>query len=148
MKENQKNRIDEHDMTKKMMETIRGGFNKIIKEAVEGDTIDVLPQDAEFQDQLGKLRTVHGSASITNFKIYPNDGNVVIDGGFLPNETQDSGIKFSMGLKAGEVKIEMNGQNDLDTQVSQILTKLEGYYDKWCEEWWPKMSNEYKPKKQ
>lgn len=148
MKENQKNRIDEHDMTKKMMDTIRGGFKKVIKEQTEGDTITVLPTDAEYQDQLKKLETVHPSADITNFKIYPNDGNVIIDGEFLPNETQESGIVFSLALTAREVKIQMNGQNDLDNQVSQLLTRLEGYYDKWCEEWWPKMKNEYKPKEQ
>jgi hypothetical protein len=146
MRKNDKESINEHDMTKKMMDVLRGGFKKLIKEEADTNTVDVLPQDAEYKDQLSKLKAVHPSGKITNFKIYPNDGNVIIDGGFLPNESPESGIKFSMSLKAGEIKIEMSGLNDLDTQVSQVLQKLEGYYDKWSDEWWEKMDNEYKAK--
>ena len=146
MRKNDKEIINEHDMTKKMMEVLRGGFKKLIKEEEETETINVLPSDAEYKDQLAKLEAVHESGTITNFKIYPSDGNVVIDGGFLPNESPESGIKFSMSLKAGEIKIEMNGLNDLDADVSEVLQGLNGYYDNWSGEWWKKMKTEYAPK--
>ena len=76
MKEN----INEHDMTKKMMDIMRGGYkNKLITEADEiekaipiddKDTLEPKKGDAVYSAELKKLQNiVDPSAEITNFKI-------------------------------------------------------------------------------
>lgn len=165
MKEN----INEHDKTKQMMEIMRGGFKKLIKEeeemtvqsseqpqAVQGDdspeptksedTLTPKPGDAVFNDELKKLQdTVDPRVKITNFKIYPTDQNVIIEGTFLQREDQNSGIKFKMSLAAGGIETSMNNI-DLSDKVSLLLQKLKGYYENWVDEWALKLANEYRPK--
>lgn len=165
--------INEHDMTKKMMDIIRNGHKGLIKEASfpnedeqnptepsapnqvtdkpeeSDDTISPVSGDAVFNDELKKLQdTVDKSVEITNFKIYPSDRNVMIEGTFLRSEQENSGISFTMALTARDVKIEVIGQTDLDDDISLLLQKLKGYYKGWCDEWYIKMGNEYRPEKE
>ncbi len=144
MKEN----INEHDMTKKMMDIMRGGFKtRLLTENDEQhDTLSPKPGDAVFNDELKKLQdTVDPRVKISNFKIYPADQNVVIEGTFLQREDQDSGIKFKMSLAAGDIETSMNNI-DLSDKVSLLLQKLKGYYENWVDEWALKLANEYRPK--
>lgn len=143
--------LNEHDMTKKMMEVMRGGYKtKLITEtdmSHEADTITPKPGDAVFNDELKKLQdTVDPRVKISNFKIYPVDENVVIEGTFLQREGDDSGIKFKMSLAKGDIETSMNNI-DLSDKVSILLNKLKGYYDNWVDEWALKLANEYRPKK-
>jgi len=147
--------INEHDMTKKMMDVIRGGYkSKLITEndgtmTPEGDeqkdTLSPKRGDAVFNDELKKLQnTVDPRVEITNFKIYPTDSNVIIEGIFLKKENSDTGIKFKMSLASGEIETSMNNI-ELSDKVSLLLQKLKGYYENWVDEWALKLANEYKP---
>lgn len=142
-----KDNINEHDMTKKMMDIMRGGYKKILtEETKQDDTITASKGDAVFNDELKKLQdTVNPRVSITSFKIYPSDNNVIIEGVFLQHEAEDSGIKFKMSLASGEIETSMNNI-DLDDKVSILLQKLKGYYENWSDEWSLKLANEYKAK--
>ena len=150
-----KNSINEHDMTKKMMDVIRGGYkSRLISEADEmapepddyRDTLDVKKTDSVYKAELKKLQDiVDPRVEITNFKIYPQDSNVLMEGIFLKGENEDTGIKFRMSLAAGEINITMNNIEVTD-KVSLLLTKLKGYYENWVDEWALKLANEYKPK--
>jgi hypothetical protein len=163
-------RINEHDMTKKMMDVIRGGYkSKLIIEAEEdmtqadpslqtmvkyedeaegkeepNDTIDVKQGDAVFRDELKKLQAVDPRVKITNFKIYPVDENVIMEGIFMKRESEESGIHFKMSLAAGEVETSMQ-DIELDDEISDLLNKIKGYYSVWSKEWATKLANEYKP---
>jgi len=151
-----KNNINEHDMTKKMMDVIRGGYkSRLLSEADElsptqddyKDTLDVKKTDSVYKSELKKLQDiVDPRVEITNFKIYPEDSNVLIEGIFLKSENEDTGIKFRMSLAAGEINITMSNIEVTD-KVSSLLTKLKGYYENWVDEWALKLANEYKPKK-
>ena len=170
MKEN----INEHDMTKKMMDIMRGGYKtRLITEddqqapngqqvpnnsqqpqagddspepQKDGDTLSPKPGDAAFSDELKKLQdTVDPRVEITNFKIYPSDQNVIIEGIFLKREGENSGIHFKMSLAAGDIETSMNNI-DLSDKVSILLQKLKGYYENWVDEWALKLANEYRPK--
>lgn len=176
MKEN----INEHDMTKKMMGIMRGGYKLLLEDdgsfgvADEGpssalvgssdtptdettngisdapeETEDVISPkkgDSVFNDELKKLQdTVDPRVKISNFKIYPVDENVIIEGTFLQRESEDSGIKFKMSLSAGEIQTTMT-DIDLSDKVSLLLQKLKGYYENWVNEWALKLSSEYRPK--
>ncbi len=143
-----KNIINEHDKTKEMMEIIRGGFKtRLITEDENKDTISPKLGDAVFNDELKKLQDiVDPRVEINNFKIYPSDGNVVMEGIFLKKENEDTGIKFKMSLAAGEIETSMNNL-DLSDKVSILLQKLKGYYENWVDDWALKLANEYKQKR-
>jgi len=141
-------------MTKKMIEIFTNGY-KLLKEdeqaqvapPTEGDdqkdTISPRRGDAVFNAELKKLQdTVDPRVEIDNFKIYPSDGNVIIEGIFLKKENADTGIKFKMSLSAGEIETSMNNI-DLSDKVSVLLQKLKGYYENWVNEWALKLANEY-----
>ncbi len=154
--------INEHDHTKKMLDIIRGGYVDINRIITENDAESDAPTDAVndtesdadnnlspvegdsiFNEELTKLRdTVDPKVKITNFKIYPNDDNVLIEGVFLQNEGLDSGIKFKMKLEASEIEIKINAI-DLTDKVLNLLQKLKGYYQNWVDEWAVKVT-EYK----
>lgn len=159
MKEN----INEHDMTKKMMDIMRGGFKPLLKEEETAPVADepitddmvnpkesddvITPKqgDAVFNDELKKLQdTVDPRVKITNFKIYPVDENVIIEGTFLKKESEGSGINFKMSLAAGDIETSMS-DIELNDKVSMLLQKLKGYYENWVDEWALKLPNEYRP---
>lgn len=109
----------------------------------DSDTLSPKPGDAVYNDELKKLRdTVNPRVTITNFKIYPVDQNVIIEGVLLQGDTQDTGIKFKMSLAAGDIETSMNNI-DLSDKVSLVLQKLKGYYENWAEEWATKVATEY-----
>ena len=149
-----KESINEHDMTKKMMQVMRGGYKSKLLVEVENKDISVEPDDqkdtltpvkgdAVFKDELNKLMdTVDSSAQITLFKIYPTDRNVIIEGSLLEGENDGSGIIFKMSLKKREIETSME-KIEFDDNISFILQKLKGYYQNWCNEWSRKITNEY-----
>lgn len=162
-----KESINEHDMTKRMMDVMRGGFKPLLKEqneelATSNQNIDTMNQeegqketakdvitpvsgDAVFNDELQKLRdTVTPRIKITGFKIYPTDENVIIDGVMEYKESEGTGITFKMSLAAGEVETSMN-DIELNDNMSTLLQKLKGYYENFRTEWSKKLPNEYRP---
>lgn len=157
-----KERINEHDMTKKMMDIMRGGYKPLLSEEATNMGMSATPQegepaeskdvitpvagDAVFNDELKKLQdTVDPRVKITSFKIYPVDENVIIEGVFLQREKEGTGITFRMSLAAGEIETSMN-DIELSDKVSLLLQKLKGYYENWVDEWALKLPNEYRPK--
>jgi len=160
MKEN----INEHDMTKKMMDIVRGGYKKQLlmeeepinqpnnEEIVndfdsddQKDTITVKPSDQVFKDEAKKLRDIVGSsAKINDFKILPTQGNVIISGSINQGEGENTGIQFIMSLLARKIQITMNNI-EVDDEVDAELTKLRGHYKNFEDEWDEKMVTEYKP---
>jgi hypothetical protein len=147
--------INEHDMTKKMMDIIRGGYkSRLITEADEqnptaepemkpdvGDQKDTLSPkkgDAVFNDEYKKLsEIVDPSVEITNFKIYPIDKNAIIEGNILNNRAQ-----FKMELSEDEAKVD-TGTIGLNDDNNEILKKLQGYFKNWKNEWSKKITTEF-----
>jgi len=157
-----KEKINEHDMTKRMMAILRGGYKKYLiteentnnqedilssqKDNNQKDTLSPQKGDSVYEEELKKLMDiVDSSAQISNFKIYPIDRNVIIEGKLLEGEDKNSGIIFEMNLKKRELTTTMEGI-DLTDNVSLILQKLKGYYQNWCDEWSRKIATEYNQK--
>lgn len=161
-------RLDEHDMTKKMVDIMRGGYKSLLTEVDDNQNMDFKqPQtkmvdtvdgpepdgtltpvqgDAVFNDELKELRsTVDSNVQITNFKIYPNDNNIMIEGVFEKRQSENSGIKFRMELNVGEIKTSMVDV-DLTDEISELLKKLQGYYINWRNKWGERLPTEYPPK--
>jgi len=147
-----KEKINEHDMTKNMMNIIRSGFKvKLVTENANqgqtapspsqgdsGDTIDVSKGDAVFNDEYKKLsEIVDPSIEITNFKIYVVDKNCVIEGTLLSNKAT-----FKMELTTDEALID-TGSIGLNDDNNEILRKLQGYFKNWKNEWAKKITTEY-----
>jgi hypothetical protein len=152
-----KDNINEHDMTKKMMDIIRGGYkSRLITEAEEEnqtaepqtglspdagdqkDTITPKKGDAVFNDEYKKLsEIVDPSVEITNFKIYPVDKNAIIEGNILNNRAQ-----FKLELSEDEAKVD-TGTIGLNDDNNEILKKLQGYFKNWKNEWSKKITTEF-----
>jgi hypothetical protein len=162
-----KNIINEHDMTKKMMAMIRGGYQSVlIKEEKEDlKAVEIEPNMPIFKDELKKLKdVVHPMASIksitvskegdsknVNMKVVFLEGN---EGSGVDTQNQNdgqtptwvnqenrSGVYFEMDLLRGyEDPIVKNVSNP---KLPEILNKLEGYYDVWATEWAKQNINDY-----
>lgn len=137
--------INEHDMTKKMMNIIRTG---LLTEANEGnDVITPNQNDPTYTEEVKKFGdTIDPRVQITKFKIYPNDRNVEFEGRL------DSGINFFMSIKAMKLSISITDTDGnaqriyVDELIISTIQKLDGYYKNWSSEWAKKLQTEYKPK--
>jgi len=138
--------INEHDVTKKMIDTLRG--QSFINEADEGnDVITPSEKDPVFKEEAKKIAdTVDQRIQVTKLKIYPKDNDVQFEG------RQVFGINFFMSTKAGKLSISITDENGrpkqmfLDKESLDIINKLEGYYKNWAIEWGKKLNTEYKQK--
>lgn len=123
--------INEHDLTKKILSSIRN--NKLIKEQ-EGQ-----PQGYEREYKVEKdkfMDIVTPRVKFKSFNIYPDTSNVVFSGQL------DSGIDWEFSKKDG---LFVNAPNmELDDDVLDALKKLNAYYNNWQNEWSKKMNTEYK----
>jgi hypothetical protein len=153
-----KDRINEHEMTQKMMEIMRGGYKELLSEAdgqfdpsstqvnpadmdtsqqapEPDDVIELRPGDATYDQELQSMRdTVSGGVVFTSFNIYPSDSNVVIDGYLEKQESKDSGIFFKMALTASDIETSMVDV-ELDDKVNDTMKRLAGYYPKFEDDW-------------
>jgi hypothetical protein len=90
-----KERIDEHDMTKKMMDIMRGGYkSRLLTEAeeqpeqqsdsmVEKEVMDVNKGDAVYSEELKKLQAINPRVTIKFFKIYTDEKNANVHMGVV-----------------------------------------------------------------
>ncbi len=155
MKEN----INEHDMTKKMMTMIRGGYKNVLLNENDSDTqaVNIEANTPIYRDELKKIKEIvypmvniksitvskQGDSKNVNMKVIfleGDDGSGVNSGEndnqqnpTWVNQDNRSGIYFEMDLLKGyEDPIVKNVSNP---KLSEILNKLEGYYDVWATEW-------------
>jgi hypothetical protein len=124
--------INEHDFTKKILNSIRN--KKLIKEQEEGQ-----PEGYEQEYKVEKdkfMDIVTPRVEFKSFNIYPDTGNVVFSGEL------DAGIDWEFSKKDG---LFVNAPNmELDDEVLEILKKINAYYTNWKDEWSKKMNTEYK----
>jgi len=153
-----KERINEHDMTKKMMTIIRGGFQSVLREQTEEvQAVDIDSNTPIYRDELKKIKEiVYPIATIksitvskqndsrnVNMKVVFLEGDV--GSGISSNQSEKqqmptwvnqdnrSGVYFELDLLRGyEDPIVKNISNP---KLPEILNKLEGYYDVWATEW-------------
>lgn len=140
-----KETINEHDLTKRMIDTLRNG---LITEGDEGaDTISPSPADPVYREEMKKISdAVDPRIQVTKFKIYPRDRNVEFEGRL------DSGINFFMSTKAMKLSISITDDQGaatriyLDTDLLTTIQKLNGFYQNWTREWAQKLNTEYRAK--
>lgn len=126
--------MDEHDITKSMLYTLREGISYVIKEE-ENDVMkltgdELKEEQKRFAEMVGDERV-----SFTVFNIYPYDNNVVFGGEF------DNGLKWQLSKKDG-VYVSVDNVELTDDMVN-IFTKLKAYHNGWSNEWASKLREEY-----
>ena len=125
--------IDEHDMTKKMLNIIREGTST-------GDAIDVSGPDLK-DEQAQFMQIVSKSVQFNVFKVYPNARNVVMSG-TIP----DLNMEFQCILEGlNGLYINVNNMQ-LSDDAMTVLQHLTGYYKRWHDEWAQKLATDYKPR--
>tara|TARA_Y100000389_G_scaffold92205_2_gene88823 strand:+ start:871 stop:1353 length:483 start_codon:yes stop_codon:yes gene_type:complete len=146
------NRIEnEHDITKKMLNTLRKGINRLNEneeividneetindnEPVEDETEIETEDDSEdgldspeAKEEINKIsEVVNPLITVKTFNIFEDSGNVVMSGGF-----QNTEIDWQFSKNDG---LFINADNvNLTDEVKQMLDKLSAYYKNWKEDW-------------
>lgn len=133
----------ERDVTVKMLDTLRLGFNLNENEQIANkDSIQL--NSAELKDEQSKFReTVSSMVDFKSFNIYPNDSNV-----FFSGTLKDlGGAEWSFSLDQNDgIYIDIDSLQLTDNALN-TLQKLKGYYKNWKEEWSNKLATEYKSNK-
>ena len=154
-----KEKINEHDMTKKMMAMIRGGFQSVLltEQTDETQAVDIETNTPIYKDELKKIKEIvypiatiksitvskQGDSKNVNMKVVfleGDEGSGVSSGESerqqIPtwvNQDNRSGVYFELDLLRGyEDPIVKNVSNP---KLPEILNKLQGYYDVWATEW-------------
>ena len=141
-----KQRINEHDMTKKMMDILRGGYKDMLTEEVDNqkDTKDYATTDPIYQEELKKIKeTVDSSIEIDEFRSYinPNNKNVMMTGTMLFGK-----VRFRFELIRDEAELSTIEPYDLTTENNEKISKMIGYFKNWRDEWAKKITEEMKDK--
>jgi len=133
---NSKTVINEHDLTKTMIATLReASFNGEGGGETEDDSIPL--EGDELKAEEGKFREqVTPRVQFGEFMIYPNDQNVVWAGQNL------SGLKWMMSVRED---LKMGGNYDMEDSVLEEIQNIKKYREVWVDEWAIKLANEYKP---
>jgi hypothetical protein len=123
--------LNEHDITKSML--------NVIREGVTNDVIDLTGGELQKQHDLFR-DAISPRVDFNVFKIYPNNKNVVFSGKF-----QDmNGMEFQFSLEDTE-GLYINASNlQLTDEVMTRLQRLKGFYKNWADEWSNKLATEYK----
>jgi hypothetical protein len=126
--------INEHDFTKKILNSIRN--QKLIREQEEGQPEGY--EEAHKAEKEKFMKIVTPMVTFKSFNIYPDTGNVVFSGQL------DSGIDWEFSKKDG---LFVNAPNmELDDDALETLKDLNAYYIGWKKEWAMKMNTEYSNK--
>lgn len=127
--------INEHDITKKMLNKIRENSNVQQSNGV----IQLSGEERNTEEQ--KFREIiDASTKFTVFNIYPEANNVVF-GGIIQGM---GGIEFQMSLEDAN-GLYITGNNiQITDEVAEKIKKLKGFYDNWKTEWFQKLASEYK----
>jgi len=141
-----KQRINEHDMTKKMMDTLRGGYKDMLTEEVDNqkDTKDYTTSNPIYQEELKKIKeTVDSSIEIDEFRSYinPNNKNVMMTGTMLFGK-----VIFRFELIRDEAELSTIEPYDLTIENNEKISKMIGYFKNWRDEWAKKITEEMKDK--
>lgn len=141
------NRIEnEHDITKRMLNTIRKGGNRlneneesVVDDETIGNETEIEIDDVEGEnneldspeakEEANKIsEMVNPLINVTSFKIYEDSGNVVLSGNF-----QNTDIEWQFSKNDG---LFINAENvNLTDNVKEMLDKLSAYYKNWQNDW-------------
>lgn len=125
--------INEHDLTVKMLNFIRGGV--ITEERNDSITIDGEELDAEIKGFEGTIGISGDIESYTPLKVYPYDGNVEWGGKFF------GGLEWTYSLRNGA---NIRGDIKMDEKALELMGKIEKYGEIWANEWAKKLRTDYK----
>lgn len=163
--------INEHDMTKKMLDAFRTNTN-VEADAPEGEEMDSYDYDkkmiASIQEGVLKENTLYGDENENDtieligdelkeeqdkfrqvvgtrveFTVFNlyPEANNVIFGGKFQNL---SGMEFQMSLEGDDgVYVTANNMQLTDDAI-KTLNRLRGYYVDWADDWATKLATEYK----
>lgn len=134
--------IDEHDITKRMLNTIREntGVDQNGTNGSEQDGVIQLTGEERTAEEQKFREIIDASTQFSVFNVYPEANNVVF-GGTIQGM---GGMEFQMTLEDSN-GLYITGNNlQITDEVADKLKKLKGFYDNWKAEWFQKLATEYK----
>jgi len=134
--ENIKGRVDEREITIKMLNKIRYNINE--NENKQTDEEELSSSELS-EEQANFRKAVSPRVDFISFKIYPKIKNVVFSGKF----ENMGGLEWQFTLEdANGLYITTNNVPFSDDTIDTIK-KLKGYYDNWADDWAEKLATEY-----
>lgn len=135
--------MNEHDITRKMLTTIRR--RPMISEAVINENFNQNNDEEDLtstelsEEQAGFRNAVSPRVDFTGFKVYPNTKNVVFSGKF----ENMGGLEWQFTLEDAD-GLYISAENvPISDDAIITLKKLKGYYDNWADDWAQKLATEY-----
>jgi hypothetical protein len=125
--------INEHDLTVKMLDFIRGGL--ITEEKNDSITIDGAELDAEIKGFEGTINITGNIEKYNPLIVYPYDGNVEWGGTFF------NGLEWTYSLRNGT---NIKGDVKVDDNELELMSKIKKYGEIWANEWAKKLRTDYK----
>lgn len=158
--------INEHDITKKMINTIKGRETKnsisngenLNEDDVSRSMLKTIRENSlygkdnnddtiqlsgdELKEEQDKFRELVGTNRVefTIFNIYPEANNVIFGGKFQNID----GLGFQLSLEGGDGIYVTANNIKLTDEALTILQKLRAFYVDWADEWAKKLATEYK----
>lgn len=129
--------INEHDITKSMLETIRAKTSEHIKMINENEQDIINLEGAELETEKTEfMDIVSPDTEFGGFKIYPTSRNVVFSGKF------NNGVSWQFSNTDG---LYYDAPNmELDDKMLELLKKLAAHFENWKAKWAKKLATEYK----
>lgn len=168
--------INEHDMTKKMMETVKSGKH-LINEFKGAPNLDIDKKDTDDSETINSPdQSVDVAKNIIDTG--DSDGVIQLTGDERKSEedkfrdTIDNSARFDVfniypnvnnvvfggkiqGMNGLEFQFTLEDTNgfyitgnniQVTDDVARKITQMKGYYDNWRDEWFEKLATEYKSK--
>ena len=139
-----KNNLNEHDMTKNMLKTMRETVKYQNKSAINESSNQNNDEEelsaAELSEEQAAFRnTVSPRVDFTGFKVYPSTKNVIFSGKF----ENMGGLEWQFTLEDAD-GLYISGDNvPMSNDAITTIKKLKGYYDNWADDWAQKLATEY-----
>lgn len=168
-------RINEHDMTKRMMDVMRGGYKGLLTELrntpsldtgfdpnadqnngpapaidssqpqVSNDTIELKQGDAVFNDELNQMRDIVDGTVEFTSFNIYPTDKNVVIDGYMQKQESEDSGIF-FKMAVTSSDIQTSMVDvELDDNVNEALQRLKGYYEKFKKDWGARIYKEYKP---
>ncbi len=124
-----KDLINEYDLAKEMLNTLRESVNNPLEDANNNsDMVELSNEERKIEED--KFReTVSPKVQFTVFNIYPQDNNVVFGGKFI----NLNGLEWQLTLEEDNgIFLTCDGLQ-LTPSVLKVLQRLNGFYENWAD---------------
>jgi hypothetical protein len=122
----EKKRINEHDVTKKMLNVLREDIGET--QDTDGDGVVQVTGEAKTEQEDKFKDIVTKAVKFTSFNVYPEAGNVTF-GGIINNE-----LEFNFSMEESDACYITCNNFRLSSDKADMIKKLQAFYTGWYDD--------------